>query len=152
MSYYERNLPHIQRDFRPHFVTFATHKRSLMPPWARDIVFNSCQFHNDRTCDLLAAVVMPDHVHLILIPLIDQPKGCVVPLEWITRSIKGYSARQINAQAGRRGQVWQDESFDHVIRKGDFDNKLEYLLQNPVRKGIVGRWEEYRWCYWKGSR
>jgi len=94
---------------------------------------------------------MPDHVHLILVPLIDEVKRCVVPLEWITRSIKGYSARQINARLRRRGQVWQDESFDHVIRNGNFDSKLEYLLQNPVRKGLAAGWQMYRWCYWKGT-
>jgi REP element-mobilizing transposase RayT len=94
---------------------------------------------------------MPDHVHLKLIPLVDQAKQCVTPLFWITRSIKGYSARMINRQANRTGPVWQDESFDHVIRRGDFDNKLEYLLENPVRKGLAGTWRNYRWCYWKGS-
>jgi len=92
---------------------------------------------------------MPDHVHLILIPLIDYEKRCMVPLEWITRSIKGYSARQINVRLGRKGQVWQDESFDHVIRKGNFDAKLDYVLQNPVKRGLVSKWQDYRWCFWK---
>jgi len=92
---------------------------------------------------------MPDHVHLILIPLIDEVKRCVVPLCWITRSIKGYSARQINGRSGQKGQVWQDESFDHVIRRGDFDAKLDYLLRNPERKGLARSWQEYRWCFWK---
>jgi REP element-mobilizing transposase RayT len=149
MSYYERNLPHIERDFRPHFVTFATHMRRILQPWARDIVLSACRYHADKSCDLLAAVVMPDHVHIIVIPLIDESKKCVVPLYWITRSIKGYSARQINKEAGRSGQVWQDESFDHVIRRGDFDSKLDYLLQNPVRKALAKVWQEYRWCYCK---
>jgi REP element-mobilizing transposase RayT len=71
---------------------------------------------------------MPDHVHLILSPLIDEAIGCAVPLYWITRSIKGYSARQINKHLERTGRVWQDEAFDHVIRKGGFEAKLDYLL------------------------
>ena len=147
MSYYERNLPHIERDWKPHFVTFATHKRSPLPHWAREIVLNACKHHDQRTCHMLAAVVMPDHVHLIVVPLVDEEKKCVVPLFWISRSIKGFSAREINKRIGRKGQVWQDESFDHVIRKGDFEAKLDYLRQNPVRKGLARSWEEYQWCY-----
>ncbi len=100
----------------------------------------------------MAAVIMPDHVHLIVFPLIDQRKKCVVALEWITRSIKGYSARRINERLGQRGHVWQDESFDHVIRRGNFEAKLDYVLQNPVRKGLAVSWESYPWCYWKGKK
>jgi REP element-mobilizing transposase RayT len=72
MSYYERNLPHIERDFRPHFVTFATYKRTPLQPWARDIVMEACCHHDEKTCDLLAGVVMPDHVHFILVPRVDE--------------------------------------------------------------------------------
>jgi REP element-mobilizing transposase RayT len=150
MTYYERNLPHVQRDLRPHFLTFATYKRISLAPWSRDIVLSACHFHNEKSCDLGAAVIMPDHVHLILVPLVDEEKQCVTPIHWITRSIKGFSARQINARIGRKGTVWQDESFDHVIRRGDWDAKLEYLLLNPVRKGLAERWQDYRWCWWKG--
>jgi REP element-mobilizing transposase RayT len=151
MNYYKRNLPHIQQESRPHFITFATHKRAQLSPSARDIVLTACHHHHERTCDLLAAVIMPDHVHLILAPLIIVATKGIVPLHWITRSIKGYSARQINKHLQRTGQIWQDESFDHIIRKGDFHAKLDYLLQNPVKNGLAETWQEYRWCYWKGS-
>jgi REP element-mobilizing transposase RayT len=150
MTNYERNLPHLQQESRPYFVTFATHKRTPLPAHARDIVLSACHYHHEKTCDLLAAVIMPDHVHLILAPFLDEDRA-VVPLHWITRSIKGYSARQINNALQRAGQVWQDESFDHIIRKGNFHAKLDYLLQNPVRNGLAKTWEEYKWCYWKGS-
>jgi REP element-mobilizing transposase RayT len=89
MSYYERNLPHIQRDFKPHFLTFATHKRRVLQPWARDIVLRACRYHDEKTCLVMAAVVMPDHVHLIVFPLIDEKKKCVVALESITDHSKG---------------------------------------------------------------
>jgi REP element-mobilizing transposase RayT len=94
---------------------------------------------------------MPDHVHLILAPLVDETTHAIFPLHSITRSIKGYSARQINKSLRRKGQVWQDESFDHFIRNGDFEAKLQYLLHNPVKHGLARTWQEYRWCYWKGA-
>jgi REP element-mobilizing transposase RayT len=149
MSYYRRNLPHIQVDWKTHFITFATHKRAPLPSWARDIVLSACRHHDGKSYDLIAAVIMPDHVHLIVVPLTDEEKNCVVRLFSVTRSIKGYSAREINKRLGRKGQVWQDESFDHVIRTGDFEPKLDYLLQNPVKKGLAQKWQEYRWCYLK---
>lgn len=69
---YRRNLPHIQKDFPPHFVTFCTKSRWILPPEARDITIDSC-IHDDRVrYALYVAVVMPDHVHMILTPLIDR--------------------------------------------------------------------------------
>lgn len=65
------------------------------------------------------------------------------------QSIKGASARAINQKLNRNGPVWQDESFDHVLRSSEgLDAKVEYVLQNPVRKGLVGDWHGYHWC-WK---
>jgi len=34
-SFYRRNLPHLQRDNKPHFLTFCTHQRWILPAWAR---------------------------------------------------------------------------------------------------------------------
>ena len=60
--------------------------------------------------DVDAAVVMPDHVHLIF----RIPGG--LSLSAVLQSLKGYSARAINALLGRKGPFWLDESFDHIIR------------------------------------
>jgi hypothetical protein len=49
---------------------------------------------------------------------------------------------------GRRGAVWQDEAFDHIIRREDLlRDKVEYLCQNPVRKGLVRTPDEYPWLW-----
>ena len=46
------------------------------------------------------------------------------------------------------GPVWQEESFDHVLRSDEsLKEKCEYIRQNPVRKGLVMRPEEYRWLW-----
>jgi putative transposase len=71
MTFYRRNLPHLQRDDKPHFITFVTKKRSILPPWARDIILECCKHDDEKKYELFAAVVMPDHVHLVLTPLID---------------------------------------------------------------------------------
>jgi REP element-mobilizing transposase RayT len=138
MYFYRRNLPHLQGDFKPHLITFVTKFRWVLPEWARDIVLLSCCHDHRRQYELYVAVVMPDHVHLILTPLIDERRSQVFSLIEIMRGIKGASGREINRRVGRHGAVWQEESFDHVLRCSEgLDAKVEYVLQNPVRKGLV---------------
>ena len=56
-----------------------------------------------------------------------------------------YDYRRVNMLEGTRGALWQDESFDHVLRSNEsFDEKLEYICQNPVRRGLSAKPEELR--------
>jgi REP element-mobilizing transposase RayT len=90
---------------------------------------------------------MPDHVHLVLQALLDQ-NGCEFSISEILKAIKGASAHRINKALRRKGSLWQEESFDHVIRKSeDVNAKMAYVLQNPVRKGFVQRARDYRWVW-----
>ena len=82
---------------------------------------------------------MPDHVHLLLTSLRDEA-GWPYGLPAILKLIKGASARSINKLLGSGGPVWQEESFDHVLRSQEsLAEKLEYIRQNPVRRGLVKR-------------
>jgi putative transposase len=96
MQFYRRNLPHLQRDFKPHFITFVTKFRWVLPDWARDITLSSCCHDHRGRHELYVAVVMPDHVHMILTPLIDSPRSQIFSLIEIMRGIKGAAARTIN--------------------------------------------------------
>ena len=90
---------------------------------------------------------MPDHVHLICLPLVDENGSISIPE--ITRTIKGESAHRVNRALDRSGRVWQDESFDHVLRGCEsLREKVDYILQNPVRAGLVLRSDEYPWLWW----
>jgi len=148
MQFYRRNLPHIQRDFTPHFITFVTKFRWTLPERARDVVLSSCCHDHRKKYELYVAVVMPDHVHLILTPFIREETHVIYPLSEIMRSIKGVSAHIINRRMERAGPVWQEESFDHVLRSSEnLDAKVDYVLQNPVRRGLVRDWRQYRWTW-----
>jgi REP element-mobilizing transposase RayT len=150
VTFYRRNLPHLQRDDKPHFITFVTKKRSQLPDWARDIVFHCCIHDHQKKYDLHVAVIMPDHVHLIPTPLIEAAKNRVVPLPEITKAIKSFSAHFINRQSGFRKTIWQEESFDRVLRRSEkLDEKIAYILANPVRGGMVADWREYRWVWYQ---
>ncbi len=134
----------------PHFVTFVTKNRWIMPEWARELVLGCCIHDHRIRYDLHVAVVMPDHVHVILIPTIDDERRSVVPLPEIMKAIKGASSHQINHRLGRHGSIWQEESFDRVLRSSEkLDEKIVYILQNPVRCGLVREWHEYSWIWYR---
>jgi|SRR5579863_1688044 len=94
---------------------------------------------------LHAVVVMPDHVHLLLQPL-RNADGWPAPL--VDRCMKGATAHRINKQLGHSGPVWEEESFDHVLRWDEsLKQKAEYISQNPVRRKLVRRPQDYRWLW-----
>ncbi len=148
MTFYRRNLPHLQRDAKRHFVTFVTKSRWILPEWARDIVLESIRHDDALRYHLDAAVVMPDHAHLILTPGIDARRHRVMPLFEIMQAIKGASARKINQRLECHGAIWQEESFDRVLRSAE-DNyaKVIYILENPVRRGLISDWQQYKWLW-----
>ena len=144
---YRRRLPHYQRDDRTLFVTFRTLPGSVLSPEARTLALQHCLHDHEITFRLLAAVVMPDHVHLLFTALRDDD-GWTFALPEILRAIKGASARSINKLIGRTGPVWQDESFDHVLRGDEsLRETIDYIRQNPVRKGLVKTPEDYPWLW-----
>jgi REP element-mobilizing transposase RayT len=91
-----------------------------------------------RFYELAAATVMPDHVHLIF-----KPHGDVDPSR-IMKGIKGVSARLVNQHRNTTGRVWQEESWDRIIRDvAEFDEKLQYMYNNPVKAGLAADGDEY---------
>src|SRR5258708_6983600 len=112
---YRRRLPHFQKFDRPLFVTFCKLTHGPFSERERDLVLKHCLRENGLRIDLRAVVIMPDHVHMLLTPLRDQ-NGSPYPTHKILKMIKGTSARDVNKLLGSAGPVWQDESFDHVLR------------------------------------
>jgi REP element-mobilizing transposase RayT len=144
---YKRRLPHYQKHGVPVFVTFSKLGRGTFNPNARDVILQHCLQDNGKKYSLHAAVVMPEHVHLLLVPLPDE-RGWPFSLPKILKALKGASARSINKSMGTEGAVWLEESFDHVLRSSESaGQKLEYIRQNPVRRSLVTRPEDYPWLW-----
>ena len=147
MYEYRRMLPHYQKAYRAIFVTFCKHNQEPFSPDARDAILQCCLKGNGTRFHLHAAVIMPEHVHLLLTPMQDGD-GWVYGLPAILKSIKGASARSVNKLAGSSGPVWQEESFDHVLRSQEsLEEKLEYIRQNPVRRGLANKPDDYPWLW-----
>jgi REP element-mobilizing transposase RayT len=90
---------------------------------------------------------MPDHVHLLFSPLSDgdgEPYG----LAEIMSGIKGASAHTVNRLLGRKGHVWEEESFDRLLRSDEkVREKAEYICANPVRANLVAREDDWSWLW-----
>ena len=144
---YRRRLPHLQRDNKPVFVTFRTISKDTIPEAYRGLVLQHCLHDNHRKLEMHAVVVMPDHVHLLFTPLNDT-KGQPFSLVGIMSGIKGASAHSLNKARNRRGPVWQEESFDHVLRSAEsLEDKIEYIALNPVAQKLVKKPGDYRWLW-----
>ncbi len=144
---YRRDLPHLVRYDRPLFLTFTTVERIILPPGARTIALRHALHEHGTKLLMDVAVVMPDHVHLIF-QLLDDARGNASSLAKVMRGIKGTSARRINDLLGRQGQIWQHESFDHVVRLHERSRaKYEYVCENPVRAGLTASADEYPWLW-----
>jgi REP element-mobilizing transposase RayT len=144
---YRRRLPHLQKADCDLFVTFRAMKNGSLPAAARDLVLHHCLREHGSRANLHAVVVMPNHVHLLLTPL-RKPDGWPYPLVDILQCLKSATAHRINKLLHRAGPVWQDESLDHILRSDEsLQEKCEYIRQNPVRRGLVKRPEDYRWLW-----
>jgi REP element-mobilizing transposase RayT len=77
-------------------------------------VLEHCLHDNGVRLVVHGVVVMPDHVHMVFTPLADE-RGNTFGLAEIMNGIKGASAHRINRALKRRGHVWQDGSFDHIL-------------------------------------
>ncbi len=150
--YSRRRLPHFEKPWAIYAVTITTvHRRSLSVK-ARTVVLNAWRhFHNSRY-ELFAICVMPDHVHALFQP---WPKNDASakehqfwPLTELTRSLKSFTAREINRAEGKVGPVWEKETFDRYVRSDrDLAEKFHYILRNPWDAGEAGQNEDYPWIW-----
>lgn len=133
---------------QPYFITTAIKDRipAFVNPEAANIVLDALKWlEHTRMIVVNAAIVMPDHLHFIA-SLADGG------LPRLMQSLKGYTSRQINILMHRKGALWQDQYHDHAIRKDeDLNEVVLYMLNNPVRAGLVKDFHEYPfwYCRWK---
>ena len=137
-----RRLPHWQMKGSIYYVTFRTYKITLSRE-ERNCVLNHIIKGNKVFYILIATVVMPDHTHLLLTP----SEG--YSLSQIMKGIKGVSARKVNQMRNTIGTVWQDESYDRIIRdQKELDEKIHYMAKNPVKNGFTDDvWNYHSWYF-----
>lgn len=126
------------------------------PQWFLDVLSRArqrCPFH------LFAYVVMPEHVHLVLQPQpgvtmrgvlwhLKRPMTTKV-LTWVRANAPDFLARMADVRPS--GDItyrfWlRGGGYDRNLRSAsDVHEKIRYVHENPVRRGLVTRAEQWRW-------
>jgi putative transposase len=77
-------------------------------------------------------VVMPDHIHLFCAPAVWPPSS-------LSGWVRFWKSRIASAWQGRvNRKLWQRDYWDRQLRSGEsYGEKWEYVVQNPVRAGLV---------------
>ncbi len=89
-----------------------------------------------ESCLVPAYCFMPDHQHLILLGGEESSN--------IWKPLCAYKQRSGFWLARNLGVRWQKDFHDHIMReKENLARHVRYILENPVRKGLVDRWQEY---------
>jgi REP element-mobilizing transposase RayT len=102
---------------------------------------------------LLCYCIMPNHVHLLIMPLVIDPlrhhgKTAKYPVSDTLRLLKGSTARYCNEALNRDGAFWQHESYDHYVRdENELARTILYVLNNPVKAGLVEDWKDWPYTY-----
>ena len=105
--------------------------------WAKLLI--DTLYHYRGTAYLLHEfVIMPDHVHLLLTPK--------TSLEKAVQFIKGGFSYRAKSELGSNMEIWQKGFSDHRIRDAsDYRLHHVYIRQNPIRRNLCERAEEYRY-------
>ena len=111
------------------------------------IVKNELHKYDGKDYKLFCYSIMPNHVHLIF-HLLDNARS----ISKIMQEIKRITAYRINLVLGKKGNFWQAESYDHIVRDLDeLEALIEYTLMNPVKAGIVDDWKKFEHNYLSDS-
>jgi putative transposase len=87
-------------------------------------------------------VIMPDHLHLLMTLPGDMT------IEKAMQLIKGGFSYRLKSEFGYQGEVWQRGFSEVRIRDGQsFLQHREYIVQNPVKAGLVDIAEQYPYGY-----
>ncbi len=151
--YTRRCLPHFEKPWAIYAITMATRKRRQLSPEARTMVLDALRHFHGNRYELFAACVMPDHVHFLVQPWTkEKESGDAEAGFWklseLVRSVKSFSAHEINKAEGTTGSLWEKEQFDRYVRSDrDLAEKFHYIVRNPWESAVVAPDQDYAWVW-----
>ena len=129
-------------DNRPFFVTTNTHQRRPIftdPNTAKLLLQVIYQTRTKYGFHILSFVIMPDHLHAIIVA---SPRNDITQ---VMRYIKGSFSRAYHETKAVGGPVWQDSFHDRGIRdERSLSEFVRYIEDNPVKAGLVSRASDYQ--------
>ena len=151
-----RRLPHFEKPWAIYALTFTTREHRVLSPAARTAVLDALKHFHGSRYEVFAAVVMPDHIHLLWQPWVKEQNAEGESVFWslgeLMHSIKSFTARKINELEGTKGEVWEQERFDRYARGDrDLEEKFRYIVGNPERAKMVDAEGDYEWVWTPGE-
>jgi putative DNA methylase len=162
-----------ERVHKQFFAEFDRHRDNnrdiqwLAEPHIAAVIRGNLYHHRGTKYDLLSYCVMPNHVHVLLRPLVDETADSreagqarlpvlrdeedemaddASVLAEVMHSLKSYTANRANKVLRRSGTFWQDESYDHWVRdEEELERIVAYIAANPVKAGLVQ--EPHQWLF-----
>jgi putative transposase len=144
------------------------HQEESNVVWLKDervaeLVADSLKYRDGKVYHLKAFCIMSNHVHVVFKPLLDEKSlkeiqgsnplkfvSSIPTLGAIMQSLKGYTAHEANKILNRTGQFWEEESYDHEVRNDEELSRIvKYVLNNPVKAGLVKDWRDWQWNWLK---
>ena len=125
---------------RSYFVTFCVFRRAPAfadPPAAADARETILSYRERGFYYLPSYCVMPDHIHLLIIPL--------CPTRHLSRIVATLK-NAIASRFRRRGShvKWQFGYHDRILRRSESTSDIStYIMMNPVRKGLVADYRDW---------
>ena len=137
------HLVRYQQTGHLHFVTFSCYHRqpNLSLALNRDLFLSVIEQVRLRyRFDIIGYVVMPEHVHLLL----SKPESGNLSI--VVQVLKQIVSRKVSASEQHVESFWQRRFYDFNVRtERKRIEKLRYLHQNPVTRGLVEKPEDWQW-------
>jgi REP element-mobilizing transposase RayT len=111
----------------------------LRRPEIGRLVDAAIRFHHGRWYELLAWVVMPNHVHALF-------RVATTPMAQIVKELKRYTSREANRMLGRQGGFWAADWWDTYMRDAAHELRTcRYIDNNPVKAILVREPADWPW-------
>jgi REP element-mobilizing transposase RayT len=124
-----------------HLTVCATRTNAFVAVENARLVCENVEFYCTKLeFQLYGYCLMPDHLHVLL-----SPAESRVPVGTWLRQFKSFTTRQHQLRTGE-ADFWQRSAHDHVCRtEKTAENVLTYIVNNPVRAGLVDCWQDWPW-------
>jgi putative transposase len=157
-------LKHYDHDGRARFITFCTHKKIPLltnNKFRRVVIDSISAIRAQYSLKLLGYVLMPEHVHLVVVPPEDTKLGPAIGKLKIYSSTRIHeilidlNSAMIERLTVTRNKIinfvfWQRRCYDHNCRSTESVwEKVNYCHNNPVKRGLVSKPEDWIWSSYR---
>ena len=124
-----------------YFATLCARDKGILfldPELARAVVESLLWCRASDHFRIYAYCLMPDHLHIAV-----SPNESGICLSKSVGVFKSYTTRE-SWKFGFTGQLWQRSWYDHIARRDeDVIAICRYILENPLRKGLISESDEW---------